>query len=424
MIQDPISHRVRVLILGGGIHGVGVMHDLASRGWKDVHLIERGRIGCGTSSRSTKLIHGGLRYLKNVFDFPLVYEALHERQVLMSVAPDLVRPLKLYLPVLKDRGMPSFVLRTGLRLYDILAGSARIESYRRETFDKLLDEVPMMSTDKLKDIYSFYDAQTDDLSLVRRVAMSARKLGATLTEGAEAFRIRPHEDGWLVDVMVGQDVIRTISALYVFNMLGPWANQLLEKSFVQPFYQAVNSEGTHLVCPDMGLKAGVFLQDYASSRIFFLLPWMGQTLIGTTEAIFSDNPDRLTIKEEDVRYLLDRVNYYLAKPISANQVSHTFAGLRWLPYDSRRDVGTTSRAHLVSEHKNGRGLLFTLYGGKLTTYRSLAEGLGDKVTKHFGEFKISRTDESGMWLSAEDMMPFNDTATSRFEVGGVAYTPR
>lgn len=395
---DELPQRVRLLIIGGGIHGVGLLHDMASRGWTDIHLVDKTTLGFGTSSRSTKLVHGGLRYLKRITDFGLVSEALRERRVLMELAPDLVNPVELLLPILKKGGMPRYMVKAGLTLYDRLAGKYRLNQHRMVPTEEVLQKAPMLDVEKLGAVYSFWDAQTDDLELVGRVGASARHLGAGITEGCEALAITPTDDGWNVQVRLANGVERTISALYVVNAAGPWANALLERSGVPPTHRAINNKGSHLLFPDIGLKAGLFLQSATDTRIFFLLPWQGHTLLGTTEELYEGDPDAVAVTEQEVEYLLKNCNRFLTRPLTTNDVVKVFAGLRWLAVEAGHTLTETTRSYVVGERASKRGLLMTLYGGKLTTYRNLSQTLGDRITRHFGEFRASRTDQATAWL--------------------------
>ncbi len=413
--QDPLPVRVRVLVLGGGIHGVGVLHDMASRGWKDIHLVEKAELGAGASSKSTKLIHGGLRYLKRISDFPLVAEALRERRILMELAGDLVRPIELLFPILKKGGMNRITVKTGLALYDRLAGKKfRLTPHQSVQPDELREKAPMLNPDLFSAVYSYWDAQTDDIGLVTRVAASARKLGAGITEHCRATRITATDDGFDVELTQPDGTQRVVSALYVINVAGPWANRLLEQSGITPTHRAINNKGSHLLFDDIGLKCGLFLQSGTDSRIFFVLPWEGFTLLGTTEDLFEGDPDRVECSEEEVVYLLQNVNRFLLKPLSQRDIVRVFAGLRWLALEDGHGLSETSRAYTIGERPGRRGLLLTLYGGKLTTYRNLAATIGDRVTKHFGEFRESRTDQAECWASPGES-PLPSRIEQRFQ---------
>ena len=398
MFQQPLPQRVRVLILGGGIHGVGILHDMASRGWQDVHLLEKNTLGHGTSSRSTKLIHGGLRYLQRVHDFPLVAEALRERRVLMEVAGDLVHPLEFVFPILRSGGASRLKVKIGLSLYDALAGRHNVGRHHSLSESEAVARAPVIDPLKFSSYFSFWDCQTDDLALVRRAAYSACRLGAGVSEGHRVAGIARAGDGWNVDVVRPDGSVAQVSALYVVNAMGPWANKVLEASGIEPTHKAVNNKGAHLVFPDMGLKAGLFLQSPEDNRIFFVLPWLGKTLVGTTEKLFSGNPDDLVVTDDEVNYLTGHCNRYLKIPLLKNNIEATFAGLRWLAVEEGRSISATSRSHVLGAISSGRGVMLTLYGGKLSTYRALAEEIGDKICAHFGDESRSRTSQVSAWF--------------------------
>lgn len=398
MYKDKLPERVRVLVLGGGIHGAGVLHDLASRGWSDIHLVERDFIGSGTSSRSTKLIHGGLRYLQRISQFAMVSESLKERHTLLSLLPDLVKPVEILFPIRpKERPSP-FVVRTGLWLYDILAGRFRIQWHKKISKKKLAEKIPIIDESKIKKSYSYWDAQTDDLALVQRVCDSAHNLGAGVTEGVEVKKIQKSEDGWLVEVVDKEGTISIISALYVVNAIGPWSNRLLEQSEIKPHYQGINNKGIHLIVRDLGLKSGAILSTGKDKRIFFILPWKGYTLIGTTEDVIEGDPSKAKVLDAEVDYLLAACNRYLKNPLSREDIVKTFWGLRWLAVEQGMAATATSREVEVSEHLSNRGVLYTIYGGKLTSYRSFSEKLGDRILMDFGEFRSSRTTTPEAWV--------------------------
>ncbi len=399
MYCSVMPSRVRVLILGGGIHGVGVLHDMVSRGWKDVHLLEKGSLAEGTSSKSTKLIHGGLRYLKRVRDFSLVYESLRERSFLLSVASDIVQPLELLIPVGNKEYFNTLFIKTGLFLYDFLAGKQKIKSFDVISIQDALQKIPLLNNDptKASKFLSFWDAQTDDMALVYRVAALATQAGAQITEKCLIKEILPNEDGWKVTFeQDGKESV--INALYVVNCLGPWSNKFLEKNHIKPKYQGFLNKGIHILAKDLGLKSGLFLTSLEDNRVVFVLPWCGNTLIGTTEEEFVGDPDQLEVREDEINYLLKKCNAYFKKPIVHHDIIGVFAGLRWLAFESKKTLTMTSREAVIGEHESGRGLLFTLYGGKLTSYRSLTEKIGDKITTHFGEFSPSKTHLPENWV--------------------------
>ncbi|NRA46919.1 MAG: glycerol-3-phosphate dehydrogenase/oxidase [Oligoflexales bacterium] len=403
--RHEIPKRVRVLILGGGIHGVGLLHDLASRGLKDIFLLEKDSLAQGTSSRSTKLIHGGLRYLKRVSDFSLVSESLRERKLLLDLVPDLVHPLELIFPILNRGGESSLMVKLGLSLYDRLAGKEKVNTHTTVQEAEVLKKTPILNPSEFKKFYSFWDAQTDDLALVMRAANSAVALGGQISEHCKAVSISLSKDGFDVEVQEDGGAVKKISALYVVNCLGPWANDFLESNSIKPAFDGIKNKGIHLLLPDKGLKAGLFLQSPEDRRIFFLLPWLDHTLLGTTEKVFDGSPDAVYADDEDIDYLLERCNRYLREPFKKSEIISSFAGLRWLAMEKSKSISSTSREFSLGEQTSGRGLLITLYGGKLTSYRSLAEKIGDRISSHFGEFRPSQTHKPESWIKAGEHTP-------------------
>ena len=408
------DRRYRVVILGGGIHGAGIAHDLASRGWTDVLLLEKSTIASGTSSKSTKLIHGGLRYLRHPRDFALVAEGLSERALLATLAPDIVKPLSFIFPVMRKGGMPRPVIKAGLWLYDTLSHGRSLGRHRWLGPEEAFKEAPILDKSVFKGFYQFYDGQTDDVALTRRVAESAKMLGANILEHAEAIDITKDETGCVVRYSVDNDV-HLVSARYVINALGPWAHEIFDRSGIIPKVEGLNNQGIHILVRDLGLKSGLFLQSPEDGRIFFVLPWLGYTLIGTTEDMFYGNPDECQAEDAQISYLLDRCNRFLSVKLKSSDVISSFAGLRWLASDNKNTLSSVSRSHLVTEHRLGQGMVLTIYGGKLTAYRALAEEVGSKVLADFGDSTPTRTKERATWASAT-ALPSNLSVPSRFSV--------
>ena len=306
--EGDMPRRVRTLVLGGGVHGVGVLHDLASRGWTDVHLVEKNSLASGTSSRSTKLIHGGLRYLRHAGQVHMVAESLRERRLLLSLAPDIVEPIELLVPIVKGDLKGAVTAKLGLTLYDVVANRNLIKVHRRLQQSDVLEKAPVLDSDAFGAVYSFWDAQTDDLALVGRIAESACALGASISENCEIISITKEQDGWLASVRTPGGEVTTISALYVVNCLGPWADRFLLSNHLEPKVIGFNNKGVHLLVEDLGLRSGLFLPEREQAgRFIFMLPWRGYTLIGTTEELFDGDPDRLVVTERERDYLLGSV---------------------------------------------------------------------------------------------------------------------
>ncbi len=408
----PLEARYRVVILGGGIHGVGIAHDLASRGWKDVLVVEKSIIGSGTSSKSTKLIHGGLRYLQHPRDFALVAEGLEERALLATLAPDIVKALPFIFPVMKKGGMPRFMIKIGLWLYDTLSHGRSMGKHVWLSPDEALKEAPILDKTVFKGFYKFFDGQTDDLALVRRVAKSAKQLGAKIVERTKAESIKHGANGWNIELRSGEKT-KTVTSKYVVNAMGPWAHEIFKASNIEPKVEGINNQGTHLLVRDLGLSTGLFLQSPADGRIFFVLPWEGYTLIGTTEDNYTGAPDDCTAQPEQIEYLINRCNQFLSVKLTQKDVIKTFSGMRWLAKDPHSGLSATSRSHLITRHERGSDLLFTIYGGKMTAYRALAKEIGSAIAKAFGDTSPSKTNEPVMWATG-DLMPLELMVPQRF----------
>jgi glycerol-3-phosphate dehydrogenase len=400
--RAKLEPRYRVVILGGGIHGVGIAHDLASRGWRDVLVVEKSLVGSGTSAKSTKLIHGGLRYLQHPRDFPLVAEGLEERALLAKLAPDIVKPLPFIFPVLKKGGMPRFMVKIGLWLYDALSLGRSLGRHRWLLPDEAFNEAPVLDKSMFKGFYRFFDGQTDDLELTMRVAQSAEMLGATVVENMQALSVSHTATGWNIVLKTG-DETTVVNTKYLVNALGPWAHEFLDASHIKPKVEGINNQGTHLLIRDLGLKSGLFLQSPEDSRIFFILPWKGYTLIGTTEDIFEGQPDDCRPEEHQINYLLERCNRFLSLKLSMSDVIKTFSGMRWLAKDPKSGLSDTSRSHLVTEHVEGADVMYTLYGGKLTAYRALSKEVAEKIAKAFGDSSQSKTHLAETWAPPRAM---------------------
>lgn len=421
-----LPQRSRVVIIGGGIHGVGVAHDLASRGWRDILLLEQNTLGSGTSTWSTKLIHGGLRYLQNPTLYPMVRESLAERKRLVHNAPDLVTPLPLIYPIRRTGGRSAMSVKAGLWLYDRLSGEQNLHRHQSLKRSELVGEMPGFNTELFSKAFVFWDGQTDDQKLVLRVASSTVKLGADIAEGVYVEKLCFNSEGVSLTLRKGQgdhsQERREISALYVVMATGPWSHELMKRSELVPHVQAVNNRGSHLIVNDLGLSKGLFLESPSDHRIFFALPWQGHTLIGTTEVLHDGGADDQRPSDEEVQYLLGRVNGYRSSPISFDDIRYVYSGLRWLPrsrHEENHSLSALSRESVLTVHeKEGPGKLWAIYGGKLTSYRALSETLGDKITEAFGVNIASQTHQQSSWSSPDEDIKESDAWSQRFVARG------
>lgn len=377
-----------LLILGGGITGAGVALDAVLRGLR-VALIDKGDFAGGTSSRSSKLVHGGLRYLEHR-DFHLVYEALHERGRLLDNAPHLVHPLRFVLPFYEGARVSAWKFRIGLVLYDLLAGARNIRRSRALTRPYLRREFSELQTGGLQGGAAYFDAQMDDARLCLEVLRTAALHGAVLANYVEAIAF-DRAGGTIrgvraVDRHSGREL--TISAKLVLNATGPWGDAVrrLAGDDGEPLLQP--TKGVHLILPSRGFSSAFLLLHPADGRVFFVLPFYNKMLLGTTDTVCEDSPDKLSATPEDIDYLLAGFNHYFAPSASPFDVMNSFAGLR--PLIRARPGQPSDLSREFHLHSSPTGLL-TAAGGKYTTYRSMAETITDTVVRRLGLSRRCRT---------------------------------
>ena len=375
------SREFDLLIIGGGIIGAGIALDASQRGLSCA-LIEQGEFASGTSSKTTKLIHGGLRYLEQM-DFGLVRESLKEREILYRIASRWVRPLPFLIPVRGRSPRPWPLVKIGVSLYDRLAGTPPAQRHRFLQADQLGETEPLLEKGGIERAAVYTDGQMDDAGLVLAVLAAADKAGATL---ANHVRVT----GWTIEqgkvrgvkaeeTPAGKQFL--IRARQVVNATGPWADRLrrLANPAAPPIVRP--SKGIHLVYPSLGLRHALVLSSPKDGRIFFCIPWKGQTLIGTTDTDYDGDPGRAEATPEEISYLIDGVNGCLPSlQIRREKVIATFAGVRPLLAREGKDPWAISRRHLIHEDPNG---LITVVGGKFTMFRKIAEELVDRLAGRF-----------------------------------------
>lgn len=369
---------VRVAVIGGGINGAGTAWELARKDYQ-VTLFDKGRCGAQTSSRTTKMIHGGIRYLEHLH-FRLVRESLRDRAWLLEQLRQLVKPIEILLPIYADSPRSRLTIRAGLVLYDLLAGRANIAKHKRWSADELLARVPLQR-DGLRGGFSFWDAQVDDYALVRTVVASAAAEGAVVREETPVVALERRPDRWVVRTATGDES----SHDFVVNAAGPWMNELLASNAIRSRYRLALIRGSHLVLKSRVSDAGLLLQSTSDRRVFFVLPWKGATLVGTTEVVHRAPLDGVTATDEEIDYLIQRFNRYLAAPIGRGDIASTFAGVRPL-VGRAANPSAIAREYRVVRHGN----LINVFGGKLTTFRSLAEKVGMRVDNYFGRPRPAR----------------------------------
>lgn len=360
-----------IVVVGGGIHGAGVAQAAAAAGHR-VLVLEQNGLASGTSSRSSKLIHGGLRYLESG-QFSLVRECLRERTLLLRLAPSLVRLRPFHIPVYPETSRRPWQLRLGLSLYSILGGlrpETRFRSLPRRHWDRL----DGLDTRRLQRVFRYYDAQTDDAALTRAVMHSAQVLGARLEMPAAFLTGELTQTGVIVHYRRGE-TDHSCRTRVLVNAAGPWANEVLARITPPPTAQAVDLvQGSHILLEGR-LEAGCYYMEAPRDRrAVFALPWQGRILVGTTELPYRGDPAKVTPTEEEMDYLLETFGHYFPawRAPGRDAIRGAFAGLRVLPA-APGSAFNRPRETILHPDRNRRPRLLTIYGGKLTAYRATAE---------------------------------------------------
>lgn len=353
-----------VVVIGGGIHGVGVAQAAAVGGYT-VLLLEQHALAAGTSSRSSKLIHGGLRYLETG-QFRLVRESLQEREILLAIAPDLVERKDFYIPLYQESQRTPWQVAAGLTMYHALAGRAGAFSYLPR---RRWDTLEGLRTTHLRAVFQYTDAQTDDAALTRAVAASAEHFGAEIRLEARFIRAESQSYGYEVHFVTG-GVVQRCRARVLINAAGPWVGHVLSLILPGPPRLAYDLvQGAHIVTAGPA-RAGIYYTESPTDRRpVFVMPWQGRTLTGTTETLVTGDLTQVTPRLTEMAYLQEALASIF--PQASTEVLASFAGVRVLP---RSGVGVNARARdtiLMVDRPHPR--LISIYGGKLTGYRLTAE---------------------------------------------------
>ncbi|MBX3034957.1 MAG: glycerol-3-phosphate dehydrogenase/oxidase [Bdellovibrionaceae bacterium] len=371
-------------IVGGGIHGVGVAQRAAAAGHR-VLLLEKSSIAAGTSSRSSKLIHGGIRYLENM-EFKLVFEALNERTKLFEMCPHLVHHLRFMIPLYENSRVGMFKMGLGMWLYDALSLFQAPELHERLNGRESLRRMPALRADGLKGGYIYSDGYMDDDRLVHETMRSAAELGAVIANWTAATGASFGENGRLRETRVKDQLTGrefAIRARHVISSVGPWTDEFGAKLFHDWKKILRPTKGIHLTLPKnrLPLSSAVVMGAEKSDRIVFGIPRHEMIIIGTTDTDYKGSPDDVVATREDVDYLLDITGHYFpGAGIRESDIIASYAGVRPLVNDNSGSEGKTSREHTI--FTDPRGVTFVA-GGKYTTYRLMAKQVVDEVLRHF-----------------------------------------
>jgi len=371
-----------VLIIGGGINGAGLARDLAMRGLR-VALVEKGDFASGASSASTKLIHGGVRYLER-FDFRLVFEACRERRILQAIAPHLVRPLPFFIPVYDDDPRSLLAIRAGMTLYDLLAAFRNTHPHSILSAEEAVAREPALRREGLQGVALYWDCRMDDARLCLENVLAARELGAETVNYLEVTELIKDAGRVRGARMVDRESDKEleVSAELVVNTTGPWLDRLcsldgdVEKK-LRP------TRGTHILVPRLNRgEEALYLTAGRDDRLFFVIPWGELSLIGTTDIDDPGDPDKLTPVEADIEYLLAETARHLRGTApKRSDVIASFVGLRPLVAEAAAPASRVSREHRLFESTSG---LLSVGGGKYTTYRAVAAEAAERITGRLG----------------------------------------
>ena len=362
---------IDLLVIGGGINGAGIARDAAGRGLS-VTLVEQGDLASATSSWSSKLIHGGLRYLEQ-YEFRLVREALQEREVLLRLAPHIVRPLMFVLP--HDESMrPPWMIKMGLWMYDHLGGRITLPGSKAVNFPHMEFSAGLKHT--IRSGYVYSDCRVDDSRLTILNAVSAMEKGAKILTRTRFESAKRVNGAWDVWVSSRGGPVKTLQAKAIVNAAGPWVVDALDRIEGDRITDRVRLvKGSHIIVPKVHSQGHAYILQNVDKRVVFVIPYEGRySLIGTTDVPVKSVEEAARITPEETQYLLDAANRFLAKPLAAKDVVSSYAGVRPLYDDGSANPSEVTRDYVLKvDHQNHKAPLLTVFGGKITTYRRLAE---------------------------------------------------
>lgn len=375
--MNDIVGEYDIAVIGGGINGAGIARDAALRGFK-VILLEKNDFGSGTTSWSSRLIHGGLRYLEHA-EFPLVFESLHERRRLRHVASHLVSRIRINIPIYRSSRRSKFIINLGMIAYDLLSIGKKIPRHRMLSRDALLEEEPGLSSEGLVGGAQYYDAQvTYAERLVLENVLSAKEAGADVRNYSSVIGISVRQGAvrglQFENRMNGQEC--EVKVKTIINAGGPWVDRVLATVNRELPKFMGGTKGSHIIVgPFRGAPAAAFyVEARTDGRPFFIIPWNQQYLIGTTDIRYDGDPGDVRASKEEIGYLLKETNSVFPEAgLSSSDIHFAYAGVRPLPKRDKGPESAITRKHIILRHKRRARGLISIIGGKLTTYRNLAE---------------------------------------------------
>jgi glycerol-3-phosphate dehydrogenase len=401
-LSDIAGTQFDAIIIGAGINGAGIARDAAMRGLK-VLLLDKGDLCSGTSSWSSRLIHGGLRYLEHG-ELGLVRESLRERERFLRLAPHLVRPLPMLIPIYKGGRRGKLLIRAGMILYDLLSFDKSLARHRMLSRAETLRRIPGINHDGLRGAARYYDAQVEFAErLVVENALSARERGAMILTNARVERLVVEGDtvrGVEFTDLRGGGVHRARASI-TLNVAGPWVDRILTGARHSSEPLLGGTKGSHLIVDEFtgAPTEALYVEAVEDGRPFFIIPWNEKYLIGTTDTRYVGDLDRVEACEGEINYLLRETNRVLhTARLARGSVLYTYAGVRPLPFVHKRAESGITRRHFIHDHAPGLNNFLSIVGGKLTTYRNLSEQAVDLLLA-----KLSR--KAAPCTTAEQVLP-------------------
>jgi len=353
-----------VCIVGGGINGVAIAELCGNAGLRTV-LIEQRQLGSGASTKTSKLAHGGLRYLEQ-FQIGLVRESLRERDRLLQLYPTCVKPLPFILPIFK--GESTLKMWCGMKLYDFLSSDSQLPKSKKLTVDQIQQKLPWLKTDNILHGYLFYDAVMDDVKVLDQTARAAKRSGVEIREHEKVHTFS--QEGDYISIKTEYDIL---DAKVIINATGAWSNQFFfrDKDIVTP------SKGAHIATKKLYTEYATVLRTPEDNRVFFTIPFYDTTIIGTTDTLYTGDLNNVEASAQDIDYIIRAINQFTKQYISPDDIQYTYAGLRPLAA-SDQPIGSATRG--VTIRKLGRA--FSLVGGKYTTHRAIAAKMFSMIKQY------------------------------------------